>query len=148
MKKQLQHLKNNFEYNKTKLNNQKKVKLKKYLLVIVLVFCFTNYSFSQVTQYFTITNKTGLTIDKIFVAPVTDSEIWSSNILIKESFINGETANMFFNKSEFPEDCVWDLKVFDNNGNTFIWYDIDLCRFNKIILQRDDRKNKNWVEFE
>lgn len=121
--------------------------MKKYFLLIILICCSSYYSFSQVTQYFTATNNTGLTIDKIFVAPVTDSEIWSSNILIKDSFINGETANMFFNKSEFPEDCVWDLKAYDNNGNTFIWYDIDLCRFNKITLHRDARNNKNWIEF-
>ncbi len=116
-------------------------------LLIALVFGISQGSFAQVTQYFTIINKTGMPINKIFVAPVTDSEKWSDNIIGAESLNNDDVKTLFFTKNNFPEDCVWDIKVINNNGNSFIWYDIDFCKYHTITLYWDENKDRGWTEF-
>lgn len=118
------------------------------IILFILINCFISESYAQLTQYFTLVNKTGITIHKIFVAPVTDSENWSQNILPNESLGIDEKITLNFNKSNFPEDCVWDIKIQDNKEISASWYDIDLCRFSTIILHWNEKKDESWVEFE
>jgi len=118
-----------------------------FFCFITLTLCFTINSFAQVNQDFTLVNNTGETIYKLFVAPVTDSESWGSNLLGNKPLKNGQSIEVSFDKSSFPDDCVWDLKV-HKEGNTLSWFDIDLCRYFKITLHWDPAKGEGSAELE
>ncbi len=118
------------------------------LILFVLLYFFNSTLFAQLTQYFTLVNKTGITIDKVFVAPITDSESWSKDLLTEQSIYDGEKATLSFNKSNFPDDCVWDIKINSIEDSSMSWYDIDLCRYHEIILRWDESKEKAWAELE
>lgn len=119
-----------------------------YIILFVLLINGRQITFAQLTQYIKLINKTGITITKVFIAPVTESERWSNNLLLNENLESEDTVTINFNKSNYPEDCIWDLKVINNRDNSLYWYDLDLCRFNVITLFWDEKKDKCWAEYE
>ncbi len=116
------------------------------LLIVVNHFFFADAVLGQANQSFLLVNRTGVTMCRLFVAPVTDSENWSSNLFAYDSLKNGDTIKILIDKSKFPADCIWDIKIFDSNNNPYAWFDIELCGHSKIILYWNSQDNKGYVE--
>lgn len=75
-------------------------------------------------QDFTLINKTGLTINKVFVGPSSE-ESWGSDILGKDVLEDGDKVDIKFSHSATA--CHWDLKVVDSRSESHTWLDINLC---------------------
>lgn len=117
-----------------------------YLFTALMIYASLN-TFAQANQDFTLVNKTGVTIYKFFVAPVSDSKSWGPNLLGDTPLENGESIEISFDKSSFPDDCLWDAKVLDEAGTSLSWFDIDLCKYYEITLKFNFDTQKGSASF-
>lgn len=88
-------------------------------------------------QDFVLVNKTGLTIDELYVSPADDDE-WGEDVLGKDVLADGESVEIKFSRKE--ADCVWDLKIVDEDDDEVVWTDIDLCKASQITLKYQNGK--------
>lgn len=110
-----------------------------FLFVALTVFSFATIS-AQGVQDFTIVNKTGVVIDQLYVSPV-DVEEWGEDILGRDVMELDEVWDIKFSPEE--EQCLWDLKITDGEGNAIMWENVDLCVTAKIVLHWDGEKA--WI---
>lgn len=89
------------------------------------------------TQDFTLVNKTGVVIDKLFISPA-DVDDWEEDILGQDQLADGATVDVKFKRSE--KAAKWDLKIDDTKGNSVEWHDLNLLEINKITLHYDGKK--------
>ncbi|MBF0148222.1 MAG: argininosuccinate lyase [Magnetococcales bacterium] len=96
--------------------------------------------FAGPNQDFTLVNKTGYTLDQVYVSPA-HSDDWEEDILGRDTMDDGESVPIHFSRNVTT--CEWDLKVvyYDDNSSA-VWSNIDLCSVSKITI----RWNKNSGE--
>lgn len=94
-------------------------------------------------QDFTLTNSTGVVIEKIFVSPH-DADKWGEDIMGQDVLADGESVEVKFHRDEESEE--WDLKTEDKDGNTIEWEKLSLPKINKITLDYDDKKPTAVIE--
>ena len=82
-------------------------------------------------QDFTLVNKTGVIIHKVFIAPHS-SDSWEENILGKDTLENDESLDISFSRSEKAK--MWDLRVEDKSGNSLEWENLNLLEINEVTL--------------
>jgi len=82
-------------------------------------------------QDFTLVNKTGYEIDKVYVAP-SKSDNWEEDVLGDDSLDDGETFDMHFTDYKT---CKFDIKVVYSDGDTAVWSALDLCAITKVTLR-------------
>jgi len=88
-------------------------------------------------QDFVLINKTGLTIDKVFVSPTTTDD-WEEDVLGVDVLENGEHVTIKFSRD--TEACQWDLKIVDEEGDSVVWNNINLCKAEEITLLYQNKK--------
>ncbi|GGF79156.1 hypothetical protein GCM10007301_43960 [Azorhizobium oxalatiphilum] len=97
-------------------------------------------------QDFTLVNKTGYDIDKVFVSP-TKTDDWEEDVLGKDVLENGDAWTIKFHRS--VRTCKWDLKVvYSDDDSSAIWYGIDLCSVSKITIRYNRQSDKTSASFE
>jgi hypothetical protein len=80
---------------------------------------------------FTLLNKTGVSVDYIYVSPTNDDE-WGDDIMGRDVLEHGEAVDITFSRSE--KSCMWDLKIKDEDGDEIEWSNLDLCKAEHITL--------------
>ncbi len=113
-----------------------------FLLAVLTVIISLN-TFAQGVQDFTIVNKTGVVIDQLFVSHVSDED-WGEDILGADVMELDQEWEINFHPEE--EECKWDLKITDSEGNGIMWEAVDLCVTAKIVLHWDGEKA--WITLE
>ena len=88
-------------------------------------------------QDFVLVNRTGLAIHELYVSPANDNE-WGEDVLGKDVLRNGETVTIQFSHKE--TECLWDMKVVDEDGDDVIWEDFDLCKAKQITLRYEGKR--------
>lgn len=81
---------------------------------------------------FKLVNKTGVTIEKIFISPA-DVNDWEEDVLDVDTLEDGETVEVKFSVDEAKK--IWDLKVEDHEGTAIIWENLDLSKVNVLTLK-------------
>ena len=94
-------------------------------------------------QDFTLVNKTGVIIDKLFVSPA-DADDWEEDVLGQDTLADGATLDIKFKREEKAP--KWDLKVEDSKGNSIEWHDLNLLEISKVTLHYKDGKGTAEVE--
>ncbi len=107
------------------------------LICALLVAGVVSVAFAQAKQDFTLVNKTGYTIEEVYVSPSKSSD-WQSDVLGDEVMNNGKVVNIHFSRA--AKTCKWDLKVVYDDKSTAEWDGFDLCSVSKITIYYD-RKN-------
>lgn len=101
---------------------------------------------AEAKQDFTLVNKTGYEIEKVFVSPGKSGD-WEEDVLGKDTLDDGESVNIHFKRS--AKTCTWDLKVvYSVDSSKAIWYDIDLCSVSKITIRYDKKRDKTTAAFD
>jgi hypothetical protein len=90
---------------------------------------------AQAAQDFTLINKTGLSIDQLFIS-ATDKAEWEEDVLGVEVLPADAEAEINFHPTEGA--CFWDLKIVDEEGDSVEWDDIDLCEAVTVTLYWKD----------
>ena len=109
--------------------------LKKFALVAALAVVALVSSPVRAAQNkdldFKLVNKTGLSIDQLFVSPNSEDK-WGPDILGRDIMKDGESAEIKF--STAASECKWDMKIVDADKDVITWIGLNLCEANEITL--------------
>lgn len=95
----------------------------------------TDVTTGEGKQDFTLHNKTGVIIDKLFVSP-SDKDDWQDDVLGRDTLPDGESVEIVFSpKEKAPK---WDIKVEDSKGNSIEWHDLNLMEISEVTLHYED----------
>jgi len=87
-------------------------------------------------QDFTILNETGFTIYHIYVSP-DYADDWEEDLLgADEVLLSGETFDVSF--SGYGDHCVFDIKLVDDEGDSYSRWGVDLCSTSRVTFTLDD----------
>ena len=106
-------------------------------LAAITLFAITGSSAFAGDQDFTVVNKTGVEIHKLFVSPHSSND-WEEDILGKDTLADGESVDVKFGRS--AKAAHWDLKIEDSQGNSLTWENLDLLEISKVTLHYKDGK--------
>lgn len=94
-------------------------------------------------QDFTILNETGFSIYHIYVSP-DYADDWEEDLLgDTEVLMDGETFDVSF--SGYGDHCTFDVRLVDNEGDTYTSWGVDLCSTYTLSISLDDLDY--WGEF-
>ncbi len=85
------------------------------------------------TQDFTLVNETGVVINAVYCSPSSENN-WQEDVLGVDTLASGESVTIKF--SGF-EQCKWDLRIEDTDGNALEWTDLNLCDVSRVVLHWD-----------
>ncbi len=88
-------------------------------------------------QDFTLVNKTGVIIDKLYISPH-GTDDWEEDILGQDQLADGDTLDIKFHRSN--TDAMWDMRIQDTKGNAIEWENLNLLKIKKITLHYDGKK--------
>ena len=80
---------------------------------------------------FTLLNRAGVVIAKLYVTPSRDDE-WGEDILGRAVLAHSESTDILFSRSE--KSCMWDMKIVDEDEDEIEWSNLDLCKASHITL--------------
>jgi hypothetical protein len=100
-------------------------------------------SSTAAAQDFTLVNKTGVEIDKVFISPH-DGDDWEEDILGRDTLPDGQSVDIKFHRSETAP--MWDLRVEDSKGNAIEWENLNLLQISKATLHYENGKATAEVE--
>lgn len=116
----------------------------KKILLAGLFALFSTGLFAQ-TFDFTLVNKTGFDIEEVYVSPADDEE-WGDDVLGVDILENGKKVEVEFDGVyeavllAFGVD-KYDLKVIDEDGDEYEYYDLKLEEIMEITLTLDKKGN-------
>ena len=84
---------------------------------------------------FTLLNRTGLTVNELYVAP-TNVDDWQEDVLGRDVLKHGESVDISFSRTE--KSCMWDLKIVDEDEDEVEWSNLDLCKAEHITLMYEN----------
>ncbi len=120
--------------------------MKQYLKPAIVASCLAVVALASITLQatqqrrnldFTLVNKTGLTINEVYLSPTNDDE-WGEDVMGKDVLANGEKVDITFSSSE--TECNWDLKIVDEDKDDVEWTKLNLCTANEITLMYEGKK--------
>ena len=94
-------------------------------------------------QDFILHNKTGVSIDKLYIAPHSSND-WQEDILGQDTLANGESLKIRFGRSE--KAAHWDIRIEDKEGHSVEWESLNLLEISSVTLYIKD--GKAWAEFD
>lgn len=86
---------------------------------------------AQGRQDFALVNRTGYQIDEVYVGP-TSSPNWGRDLLGQNVLANNQVFNVRFGAA--TSECMWDIKVVYNDGDTSEFRRVNLCQVSKVNL--------------
>jgi hypothetical protein len=119
----------------------------RFISVLLMAFYMISMSVAQAQskQDFRLTNKTGYTINKVFVAP-SKSKDWAEDVLGKDVLDDQSWVNITFPKKN--QICNYDVKVVYDDDTSAEWYSLDLCEISKVSIFYRQSEDKTWAEYE
>lgn len=94
-------------------------------------------------QDFTLVNKTGVEIDKVYISPH-DGNDWEEDILGRDTLPSGESVDIKFHRAETAP--MWDLRIEDSKGNAIEWENLNLLQISKATLFYENGKARAELE--
>jgi hypothetical protein len=82
-------------------------------------------------QDFTLINNSGHDVLTLNVSP-SSQDSWGPDILGVDILPNGESVDISFDRDE--EECVWDIRVTYDDGDTGDWRGFNLCETTTVTL--------------
>lgn len=86
---------------------------------------------------FTLVNKTGLTIQEVYVSPTHDDE-WGEDVMGRDVLEDDAAVEISFSRRE--TECLWDLKVIDDDDDSVVWTKLNLCEASEITLKYEGKR--------
>ena len=86
---------------------------------------------------FTLVNKTGLVIQQVYLSPTADDE-WGEDVMGRDVLDDDESVKIRFSRRE--TECMWDLKVVDEDEDAVVWKKLNLCEASQITLKYEGKR--------
>lgn len=109
-----------------------------FALGIVIGAMASPSAFAASMQDFTLVNRTGWTVFKVFVSETTNKS-WESDVLGKGVLIDGASTPIRF-KGYGKNVCTFDIKVEDKDQKAWIINRVDLCATSTVTIRMRDGK--------
>ena len=127
------------------MNNTKATSLRR--LAIVLAICAISIlavpaNSTMGDQDFTLVNKTGLTINELYVC-ANSSNDWGKDILGNGKLDTNRTRDIIFKPG--TKAARWDIKIIDENGKEHIKTNINLLDTEEITVKPNSKDDDGWV---
>jgi len=122
--------------------------MKKWFLVGITALAASaasNAALAEAKQDFTLVNKTGYTIDEVYVSP-SSANNWLNDVLGQDVLGDGEKAKIKFHSSN--DICKYDLKVIYDDKEEVEWSDINLCEEEKITIHWNKKSGETSATFD
>jgi hypothetical protein len=122
--------------------------MKKWFLVGIAAIAASAASsvvVAEAKQDFTLVNKTGYTIDQVYVSP-SSANNWLDDVLGQDTLGDGENAKIKFHSSN--DICKYDLKVIYDDKEEVEWSDINLCEEEKITIHWNKKSGETSATFD
>jgi len=103
------------------------------LTALLFLFAFTAFAAETVT----IINRTGYTIYYLKVSPGSADD-WGDDWLGDDVLMDGDHISLDLADRGFGKHCVFDIKAIDEDDDSYIQWDVDLCDRSKVIISMDD----------
>ena len=110
-----------------------------------LILGMSGAAFAEAKQDFRLVNKTGYTIDQVYVSP-SKSDDWEEDILGQDQLEDGVGVNIRFHRA--AKSCLWDLKVVYDDKETAEWEGFDLCEVSKITIRYNRKSGETSADYE
>jgi len=85
----------------------------------------------------TIINKTGYAIFYLKISP-TSADDWGDDWLGDEVLADGENITLDLAAAGYAKQCTFDIKAVDEDDDSYIQWEVDLCSRSKVVLTMDD----------
>lgn len=85
---------------------------------------------------FTLENRTGSTIMELYVSAASTND-WEEDILGVDVLADGESVTITFSRNE--KAVLFDIKILDEDADTFEWFEIPLNEVNVLTLSFNKR---------
>lgn len=105
----------------------------------------TGTALAEGKQDFTLVNRTGYTIEEVYVAP-SKSDDWEEDILDQDVLADGANVHVRFSRAD--KSCKWDLKVVYDDKETAEWAGFDLCEVSKITIRYNRKSGETSAVYE
>jgi len=92
-----------------------------------------------IEQSFVLVNKTGINFYALYISPA-EEDNYGEDLLDADILQNGKDIEIKFSNDN--NKCKWDFMIEDENGDSYYWKGIDLCKHNKIILHYENGKTR------
>jgi hypothetical protein len=120
------------------------------MLTLLMVSMIGFFSFTPIRTStkldFTLVNKTGYGLSKVYVAP-SDQESWGDDILEGKPLKDGESIDIEFDRTETAAN--WDLMVnWVGYDEPVYWRKFNLSKINKITLHYNEKTEKTTATTE
>ncbi len=86
---------------------------------------------AQAQQDFALVNRTGYTIDEVYVSPSSVTN-WGNDLMGEDSLENGQQLNVRFNRT--TTECSFDIKVVYDDEETAEFRGVNLCQVSRVTL--------------
>lgn len=96
-------------------------------------------------QDFVLVNNTGYAINEVYVSP-SRVEVWQEDVLGDYMLLDGGRTPIRFHRAE--EDCLWDVKVVYEDGETVVWPAFNLCEISVISISYDETSGETVADYE
>ena len=83
-----------------------------------------------------IQNSTGFDVNRLYIAPISWTD-WGEDYLGGKIIRDGETFVVVL-REEVRDDCMFDIRAVDGDGDEYARYEIDLCRDPVVALSIND----------
>lgn len=105
----------------------------------------TTAAMSQTQLDFTLVNRTGYTINEVYVTPPS-SDSWGEDIMGLDQLEDSARVDIEF--AQGSKGCKWDLMVSYEDEETATWEGFNLCETSIIELHYDRNKGTTWAVYE
>ena len=106
------------------------------LLAMLALAALPAVGSAQGQQDFALVNRTGYQIDEVYVSSSSDSN-WGRDLLGQNVLQDGQAFNVRFARG--MQDCMWDIRVVYNDGDSSEFRNVNLCRVSRVNLFWDRR---------
>jgi hypothetical protein len=114
-------------------------------LATVLGFACLATAHADGRQDFDLVNKTGYTIDEVYVSP-SHADDWQDDVLGQDALGNGDRVHIRFSRN--APGCLWDLMVVYDDKESAEWEEFDLCKTSKIIIRYNRKTGETSADYE
>ena len=105
------------------------------LLIAALAALLLPAATSADERNFVLQNATGRTISELYISPTNVNE-WEEDVLGVDQL--ADEGEVKINFSDDLDECVYDLKIVHDDGDSAIWTGINLCEAYRVIPAYED----------